>query len=41
MRQPDTLEKLEALLPFNVQTQNLDAARAIPELIFPEKDVAN
>jgi hypothetical protein len=41
MRQADTLEKMEALLPFNVKPEELDAARAIPELIHPEKSVAN
>jgi hypothetical protein len=41
MHQADTLEKMEALLPFNVKAQDLDAARAIPELIYPEKSVAN
>jgi hypothetical protein len=41
MRQADTLEKMEALLPFNVKPEDLDAARAIPELIYPEKDVVN
>jgi hypothetical protein len=28
---------MEALLPFNVKSEELDAARAIPELIHPEK----
>ena len=41
IHQADTLEKMEALLPFNVKTEDLDAARAIPELIYPEKSVAN
>jgi hypothetical protein len=41
MHQADTLEKMEALLPFNVKPEELDAARAIPELIYPEKDVVN
>jgi len=41
MRQADTLEKMEALLPFNVKPEDLDAARAIPELIYTEKDVVN
>ena len=41
MRQADTLEKMEALLPFNVKPEELDAARAIPELIYPEKSVVN
>ena len=41
MRQADTLEKMEALLPFNVKAVDLDAARSIPELIYPEKSVAN
>ena len=41
MRQADNLEKMEALLLFNVKTEELDAARAIPELIYPEKCVAN
>jgi len=39
--QADTLEKMEALLPFNVKPEVLDAARAIPDLIYPEKNVAN
>ena len=37
IHQTDTLEKMEALLPFNVKAEDLDAARAIPELIYPEK----
>jgi hypothetical protein len=41
MRQADTLEKMEALLPFNVKPEELDVARAVPELIYPEKDVVN
>ena len=41
MHQADTLEKMEALLPFNVKPEDLEAARAIPELIYPEKSVAN
>jgi hypothetical protein len=41
IHQANTLEKMEALLPFNVKAEDLDAARAIPELIYPEKSVAN
>ena len=41
MHQADTLEKMEALLPFNVKPGGLEAARAIPELIYPEKSVVN
>ena len=41
MHQADTLEKMEALLPFNLKTEDLEAARAIPELIYPEKSAAN
>lgn len=41
MHQADTLEKMEALLPFNVKPEDLEAARAIPELIYPEKSVVN
>jgi len=37
IHQTDTLEKMEALLPFNVKAEDLEAARAIPELIYPEK----
>ena len=33
----DTVEKLEQLLPFNVKAEQLEAARAMPQLIFPEK----
>jgi hypothetical protein len=36
-----TLEKMEALLPSNVKPEHLNAARAIPELIYPENDVVN
>ncbi len=41
MRHADTLEKMEALLPFNGTPEELDAARVIPELLYPEKDVVN
>ncbi len=37
IQQADTVEKLEQLLPFNVKPENLEAARAMPQLIFPEK----
>lgn len=37
----DTVEKLEELLPFNVQAAALEAARAMPELTFPEKKADN
>lgn len=41
IHQADTVEKLEQLLPFNIQTEALEAARAMPELIFPDKKVDN
>ena len=41
IHQADTLEKMEALLPFNVKSQDLEAARALPALIFPDKQVVN
>ena len=41
MHQADTLEKMEALIPFNVKPEDLEAARAILELIYHEKSVAN
>lgn len=37
IHQADTVEKLEKLLPFNVQAEELEAARAIPDLTFPDK----
>lgn len=37
----DTVKKLEQLLPFNVQPKALEAARAMPELIFPDKKADN
>lgn len=37
IHQADTVEKLEQLLPFNVQSEALEAARTMPELIFPDK----
>ena len=37
IHQADTIEKLEQLLPFNVKPENLEAARAMPQLIFPDK----
>jgi hypothetical protein len=39
IQQADTIDKLEQLLPFNVKAEQLKAARAIPELIFPDKKV--
>ena len=39
IHQADTADKLEQLLPFNVKQDVLEAARAIPELIFPDKKV--
>jgi transposase len=41
IHQADTVEKLEQLLPFNVEAEQLEAARAMPQLIFPEKRVDN
>ena len=37
----DTVEKLEKMLPFNVKAEQLEAARAMPQLIFPEQKVVN
>ena len=37
IQQADTVEKLEELLPFNVKPEQLEAARAMPQLIFPDK----
>jgi hypothetical protein len=39
IHQADTADKLEQLLPFNVTQEVLEAARAIPELIFSDKKV--
>ena len=36
IQQATTVEKLEHLLPFNVDPQKLELARSIPDLIFPE-----
>ena len=41
IQQADTVDKLEQLLPFNVKTEQLEAARAMPQLIFPEKTLDN
>ncbi|MCR9192484.1 MAG: transposase domain-containing protein [Gammaproteobacteria bacterium] len=41
IQQADTADKLEQLLPFNVKAELLEAARAMPNLIFPEKKVGN
>ena len=41
IQQADTIEKLEQLLPFYVKAEQLEAARAMPQLIFPEKKVVN
>jgi len=37
IQQADTVEKLEKLLPFNVKPEQLELARSMPDLIFPEK----
>ncbi len=37
IQQADTVEKLEQLLPFNVKAEQLESARMMPELIFPDK----
>jgi hypothetical protein len=31
----------EQLLPFNAKAEQLEAARAMPQLFFPEKKVVN
>ena len=41
IQQADTVEKLEQLLPFNVEAEQLEAARAMPQLIFPEQKAVN
>jgi transposase len=41
IQQADTIEKLEQLLPFNVKAEQLEAARMMPELIFPDKEAVN
>jgi hypothetical protein len=37
----DTMEKLEKLLPYNIDTQLLDMMRSLPNLIIPKEDVVN
>jgi len=39
IQQADTADKIEQLLPFNVKAEQLETARAIPELVFPDKKV--
>ena len=39
IHQANTADKLKQLLSFNVKQDVLEAARAIPELIFPDKKV--
>ncbi|MFZ4076743.1 MAG: IS66 family transposase [Legionellaceae bacterium] len=41
IQEADTVEKLEQLLPFNVKPEHLEAARSMPELIFPDKKADN
>lgn len=37
----DTVEKLENLLPYNIDLKLLDDMRSIPNLIFPDKEAVN
>jgi transposase len=37
----ETVEKLEKLLPYNIDPVLLTDMRSIPELIMPEKDGVN
>ena len=41
IHQANTLEQLDSLLPYNINTNLLDNMRNIPELIFPDKGVVN
>jgi len=37
----ETVEKLEKLLPYNIDPELLNNMRSIPELIMPQKDGVN
>ncbi len=41
IHQAKTLEQLESLLTYNINTNLLENMRNIPELIFPDKGVVN